>query len=116
MQNEKRKATVRFWGTMIAMLLLTGCVRQRATHRVEDYINRHQLSPHVEASLRQHRVVPGMTMDGVHAAVGTPLPLQRTGPDYGFAWAKAYNVSRYDRLETVWVFFDQDSTVALVEW
>ena len=112
MQDLGRR--VALWGAM-SVVLLVGCVEQRMTRRVEQYIALHQPSPYVESALRHHQVVPGMTLDEVRAAIGTPLSLSRKGPRYGFAFAEAYRVRQYGHADTVWVFFDRDSTVVLVE-
>lgn len=75
-----------------------------------------ELSPYIESALQAQNVVPGMTAEEVHIAAGTPLPLpRREGMDYGLGRAEAYVVHQYGRLDTVWVFFDDQNTVILVE-
>lgn len=111
MQGLERGAAL--WGMMVVLLI--GCAEQRMARRVEQHIALRQPPPYVESALRHHQVVPGMTLDDVRAAIGTPLSLPRTGPHYGLAFAEAYRVRQYGRIDTVWAFFDRDSTVVLIE-
>ena len=102
-------------GAMVAAIFIAGCAQQRTMRRVEQHIARYQHPPHIEVALLRGQAAPDMTPADVRVALGDPLPVQRTGPLYALPLAEAYRVRRYGRIDTVWVFFDRDSTVVLVE-
>lgn len=103
------------WSTVITVVLLAGCTQQRAMRRIERHIALHQHRPYIEVALQRRHATPGMTLDDVRVALGPPLPVRRMGSRYGLPLAEAYRVRRFGRTDTVWVFFDRDSTVVLVE-
>ena len=83
--------------------------------RIERYVAQHQRPPHIETALQRRQPAPGMTHDYVRVALGAPLPMRRTGVRYGLPIAEAYRVHQSGRTDTVWVFFDRDSTAVLIE-
>lgn len=99
----------------MAALLAIGCGQQRVARQAERYAARHQSPPYVQAMLQRGYVLPGMMLWDVRRATGAPLPLSRTGPQYGYPLAEAYVVRPYGQPDTVWVFFNQDSMAVVVE-
>lgn len=69
------------------------------------------LIPSVASALR-----PGISLSKARQIAGEPLPLPHAEPRYPVQHVEAYQLPIYGKMDTVWAYFDADSTLVLLEW
>lgn len=106
------------WSTLVGVVMLVavgGCAERQPVRTGLIAKEPPSRSVYIQQAMERRDIVPGMTRDDVYAAIGDPLPLQREGTTFGFPDVRAYTVFPYGEPDTVWVVYDGNGTVVIVE-